>query len=130
MTVFEGTLCAPMALRTICSTVAIFTNAVTLMNANGRSDTSASATTSAMGRESRSSERRAPGPLARRRVGLGRARRRFARTRKARASTSANGAPRAALDGGEVASPATSPSLVNPPSPTPTTNTCSPTFTR
>ena len=45
-TVLDGTLCAPMALRTIWSTVEIFTNAVTVMNANGKSDTIASATTS------------------------------------------------------------------------------------
>ena len=55
MMVLEGTPCAPMALRTIWSTVAIFTNAVTVMNANGRSDTTASATTRTIGRESRSS---------------------------------------------------------------------------
>ena len=31
-TVFDGTFCAPIALRTIWRTVEIFTNAVTLMN--------------------------------------------------------------------------------------------------
>src|SRR5882757_2250623 len=46
----EGTFCAPTAPRTICSTVEIFTNEVSVMNTNGRSDTSASATTSASGR--------------------------------------------------------------------------------
>ena len=55
MIVLDGTLCAPIALRTIWSTVAIFTKAVTVMNASGRSDTIASATTSTIGRESRSS---------------------------------------------------------------------------
>ena len=54
-TVFDGTLCAPIALRTIWSTVEIFTNAVTLMNTNGKSETSASATTRTIGRPSRSS---------------------------------------------------------------------------
>ena len=43
MTVPDGTLCAPIALRTICRTVAIFTNDVTVMKANGSNDTSASA---------------------------------------------------------------------------------------
>ncbi len=55
MMVPDGTPWAPMALRTICRTVAIFTKAVTVMNASGRSDTIASATTRTIGRESRSS---------------------------------------------------------------------------
>ena len=49
-TVPEGTLCAPMAPRTICSTVEIFTKDVSVMKTNGKRETSASATTSASGR--------------------------------------------------------------------------------
>ncbi len=55
MIVLDGTPCAPMALRTIWRTVAIFTKAVTVMKASGRSDTIASATTSTIGRDKRSS---------------------------------------------------------------------------
>src|SRR5262245_41705876 len=54
-TVFDGTLCAPIALFTIWRTVELFTNAVTLMKTNGTSDTTASATTRTMGRPRRSS---------------------------------------------------------------------------
>src|SRR6185503_14758480 len=54
-TVFDGTDCAPIALRTIWSTVEIFTNAVTPMKRKGKSDTSASATTSAIGLPRKSS---------------------------------------------------------------------------
>ena len=49
-TVPEGTLWAPMAPRTIWSTVEILTNDVNVMKTNGKSETSASATTSASGR--------------------------------------------------------------------------------
>src|SRR5690606_11998614 len=53
-TVFEGTPCAPIAPRTMCRTVEIFTKAVTDMKAKGKSETTASATTSASGRLKRS----------------------------------------------------------------------------
>jgi hypothetical protein len=53
-TVFVGTLCAPMAPRTICSTVEIFTNAVSVMNANGSSVASPMARISVIGRARRS----------------------------------------------------------------------------
>ena len=94
MTVPDGTPCAPMALRTIWSTVAIFTNAVTVMNANGRSDTIASATTRTIGRESRSSDAAAD-PQLRGHV--------FCLPLSARARMSAKGAPRVGTPCGDVA---------------------------
>src|SRR5450755_3534913 len=50
MTVLDGMFCAPIAPRTICSTVEIFTNAVSVMNANGNSAASAKIMTSVIGR--------------------------------------------------------------------------------
>ena len=103
MTVLEGTLCAPMALRTIWSTVEIFTNAVTLMNANGKSDTIASATTSTTGRARRSSALTRP---PRRDHG-----------RAARAISLARDAPNAGVRGARHAgarAAGISPSFVNP----------------
>ena len=120
ITLLDGTLCAPMALRTICSTVAIFTNAVTVMNANGQQ------------RDERQrddqDDRPAEEVVHPRAVHHGLLL--LARGRpSARASTSANGAPRRASTAGSSLA-GISPSLVNPPSPTPTTKTCVPTFTR
>ena len=125
MTLFEGTLCAPIALRTICSTVEIFTKAVTVMNTNGRSDTIASATTRTMGRDEQVVRPRGQdhdGSFLP--AGSGRSPRPSARD-----STSANATLRVGPPAGSDAA-GISPSFVKPPSPTPTTNTCSPTFTR
>ena len=52
-TVFDGTFCAPMAPLTMCRTVDILRKAVRLMKTNGASETSASATMSAMGLDRR-----------------------------------------------------------------------------
>src|SRR5450755_3970262 len=55
ITVLDGMFCAPIAPRTICSTVEIFTNAVNVMNANGKSAANAKITTKLMGRMNASS---------------------------------------------------------------------------
>jgi hypothetical protein len=55
ITVLEGMFCAPIAPRTICSTVEILTKAVSVMNANGKSAARAKIITSVIGRMNASS---------------------------------------------------------------------------